>query len=65
MDSSHESIDGPARPAAPYVVVFFRHGDELSARIRDVQSQEQWILPDARPLRELLTRPLPPPEPSG
>jgi len=57
--------DEPIRPTAPFVVVFFRHGDDVSARIRDVQSQEQWIVPDAKQLRDLLARPSPHATPRG
>ncbi len=43
--------------SAPYVVVFFQDGEALRARIRDVASQKQWILSDARALRALLIGP--------
>jgi hypothetical protein len=60
MDRSRESSsDEPGRPAAPFVVVFFRHGDRLCARIRDVQTQEQWIVHEAQPLQALLMKPAP------
>jgi len=39
---------------APYVVVFFFEGAELRARIRNVQSQDQWIMREAGPLRDVL-----------
>jgi hypothetical protein len=39
---------------APYVVVFFYEGTELRARIRNVQSQEQWVMRHATSLRDLL-----------
>ena len=50
--------DEPRGRAAPFVVVFFWNGTERqwSARVRDVGSQQQWIVPDAQPLRDLLTR---------
>jgi hypothetical protein len=50
-------IDEPNAPSAPFVVVFFRRGDHLSARVRDVASQEQWIVSDADHLRALLEKP--------
>jgi hypothetical protein len=36
------------------VIVFFYEGTELRARIRNVQSQDQWIMGNAGPLRDLL-----------
>jgi hypothetical protein len=58
MDSLHESnIAQPPRPAAPLVVVFYSEGHELNARIRDVKSQEQWVLPRAQLLQALLAKP--------
>ena len=42
---------------APYVVVFFYEGTELRARIRNVQSQDQWIMREAGPLRAVLAGP--------
>jgi hypothetical protein len=68
MDESRAAKgDGPLGRAAPIVVVFFRNGNErrLSARIRDVGSQEQWIVPDARALHDLLARPPAAPEPES
>jgi hypothetical protein len=47
---------GTQGAGAPYVVVFFYEGTELRARIRNVQSQDQWIMRDAGPLRDLLGR---------
>ncbi len=38
----------------PYVIVFFYEGTELRARIRNVQSQEQWVMRGAEALRDVL-----------
>jgi hypothetical protein len=48
---------GTQGAGAPYVVVFFYEGPELRARIRNVQSQDQWIMRDAGSLREVLAGP--------
>jgi len=42
--------------AVPYVVVFYYAGDELHARVRDVRTQDQWLVDDAKPLLDLLER---------
>ncbi len=60
MDDAHvPNVEELLPPGAPLVVVFFRRSDDrrLCARIRDVQSQEQWIVRDAGPLRDLLAKP--------
>jgi hypothetical protein len=38
----------------PLVIVFFYAGAELRARVRDVGTQEQWIVMDGSALRRAL-----------
>ncbi len=39
----------------PYLVVFYYEGGTLCGRVRDVRSQQQWIVRDAGLLRRALT----------
>jgi hypothetical protein len=39
----------------PYLVVFYYEGGTLCGRVRDVRSQQQWIVRDAALLRRALT----------
>ncbi len=46
----------------PYLVVFYYEAGTLCGRVRDVRSQQQWIVRDATLLRRALTEPAAPGE---